>query len=192
MRGKAIILGIITAYVFSKLFIPAESKNIQSQKRVSFHNKISPAISSVKNEEKIRKIKALQKFFKFYNSSLQDYAEVFIDASENYNLDWRLLPSLAGVESTFAKFTPSCAPFNPFGWTSSTSPCGFWRFESFPEAVEVVARELGEGRTYFEFQKEKTIEKLASIYNPLDNTKRWIEGVYFFYYKLDEFYDSSR
>lgn len=49
-----------------------------------------------------------------HNSPLQNNAQDFIDAADAYNLDWRLVASIAGVESTFGKFIPG--GYNAWGW----------------------------------------------------------------------------
>lgn len=48
------------------------------------------------------------------NSPLQYQAQDFVDAADKYNLDWRLVASIAGVESTFGRFIPG--GFNAWGW----------------------------------------------------------------------------
>lgn len=56
----------------------------------------------------------LRDYFAKYNSPLEDYAQDFIDASDKYNVDWKLVPSIAGVESTFGQQIPG--GFNDWGW----------------------------------------------------------------------------
>lgn len=49
-----------------------------------------------------------------YDSPLQHHAQDFIDAADTYNVDWKLVPAIAGVESTFGKRIPG--GFNGWGW----------------------------------------------------------------------------
>lgn len=56
----------------------------------------------------------LMDYFAKYNSPLENHSQDFIDAADEYELDWKLVPSIAGVESTFGKFTPG--GFNGWGW----------------------------------------------------------------------------
>lgn len=49
-----------------------------------------------------------------YNSPLQYHAQDFIDAANLYDIDWKLVPSIAGVESTFGKRIPG--GYNAWGW----------------------------------------------------------------------------
>lgn len=87
------------------------------------------------HEEKVFK---LQRYLKLKNSPLASYADKFIEVSEKYGFDWRLLPAITGIESSFGKNIPfnSC---NPFGWGNGQA-----RFASFEEAIEIVGKELYE------------------------------------------------
>lgn len=57
--------------------------------------------------------KVLANYFKKYNSPLENQAQDFIDASDQYGIDWRLVPAISGVESTFGK---NSYGFNSWGW----------------------------------------------------------------------------
>lgn len=57
----------------------------------------------------------LADYFASYNSPLQYQAQDFIDASDTYNVDWKLVPAIAGVESTFGKHIPN-GTYNGWGW----------------------------------------------------------------------------
>lgn len=124
------------------------------------------------------RIEKLDRYFASVRSPLWLSAGVFIDTADKYSLDWRILPAIAMVESTGGKFVPGCAPFNPFGWSSSSSPCGYWRFNSFDEAITFVGRGIGRGRTYIKFQQDKKLLSLAEIYNP--NPLDWNSKVRYF------------
>lgn len=56
----------------------------------------------------------LRDYLAQYNSPLQNHAQDFIDASDTYGLDWKLVPAISGVESTFGKAIPG--GFNGWGW----------------------------------------------------------------------------
>lgn len=56
----------------------------------------------------------LSDYLASFNSPLQYHAEDFIEAADAYELDWKLIPAIAGVESTFGKRIPG--GFNAWGW----------------------------------------------------------------------------
>lgn len=57
--------------------------------------------------------KVLADYFTSYNSPFQYQAQDFIDAADAYGVDWKLVPAIAGVESTFGKESYG---FNAWGW----------------------------------------------------------------------------
>ena len=65
--------------------------------------------------------KILKAYLAKYHSPLEDNAADFIEAADKYDLDWRLLPSITGVESTFGKHVPGGSDpkytsYNGWGW----------------------------------------------------------------------------
>jgi len=121
----------------------------------------------------------LQIFFNQYNSPLASVSATFITASEVYNLDWKILPAIAGVESTFGKHTPSCAPYNPFGWSSTASPCGLYRFDSFDDAVWHLASRLANFHPYAKWRETGETIELAKIYNS-PRKEAWAKSINYF------------
>ncbi len=81
----------------------------------------------------------LKSFFRKYNSPLFDYAEHIVATSDKYNFDYRLLPAIAMQESNLCRVIPDDS-HNCWGWgiygTTVT------KFESYDEAIEVVAKGL--------------------------------------------------
>ena len=57
----------------------------------------------------------LEGFLLQYDSPLAPYAGDFIKYADEYNLDWRLVASIAGLESTFGKRIPYQS-YNGWGW----------------------------------------------------------------------------
>ena len=61
-----------------------------------------------------RRAKILQAYLAKYNSPLKNQAQDFVDAADQYNLDWKLVAAISGTESTFGKFIPG--GYNAWGW----------------------------------------------------------------------------
>lgn len=95
----------------------------------------TPTPIPLTKEQKQAKLRA---FLKKYNSPLVDSTNDFIDASEQYNVDWKLVPSITGVESTFGKFLPA-GSYNAYGWGG-----GLIRFESWRDSIHTVTKALAE------------------------------------------------
>lgn len=130
-----------------------------------------------------KEVISIRRFFKRYNSILQNYSYEFYEISEAEGLDYRILPSIAMVESSGGKKTPICADFNPFGWSSSGSPCGFASFKDFGEAIKTVGRGISRNRAYDRYKQSKEITVLAEVYNP-GGAKKWAQDIKYFITKF--------
>ena len=82
----------------------------------------------------------LQKYLARFDSPLQYAAQDFIDAAKQYNLDWKMLPAIAGVESTFGKQIPG--GYNGWGWGVYGTQAIY--FSSWREAIFTIAKGLRE------------------------------------------------
>lgn len=87
-----------------------------------------------------KKAVILASYLRKYNSPMQESAQDFIDASNTYNLDWKLVPAIAGVESTFGKFIPG--GYNGWGWGVYGTQAIF--FNSWRDAIFTVSKGLRE------------------------------------------------
>src|SRR5262249_55038158 len=82
----------------------------------------------------------LRQFLHKGNCPAESSASVFLAEADEHRLDWRLLPSLAFVESTGGKFAHHN---NIFGWANGVS-----RFATRREAIHSVAKALAEAPAY--------------------------------------------
>jgi hypothetical protein len=95
----------------------------------------------------------LRKFLKDKNCPDQEFAEVFIAEADAHGLDWRLLPSLALVETGGGRNSKGN---NLFGWAN-----GRQTFNNIGEAIHTVASTLAHGRAY----RGKDVEAKLAAYN---------------------------
>jgi hypothetical protein len=100
------------------------------------------------------RLESLQRFFQRRNCPAADVSEVFLEAADAHNLDWRLLPSISFIESTGGKFAPNN---NLFGWDSGRAA-----FSSMSAAIHRVAFSLAHSRLY----RNKDLEAVLETYNP--------------------------
>ena len=128
---------------FSLLFIPVYLLLIKGEPfSVEAKTSSSPSEPQVQIEAKKIDSRAeiLSKYLAKYKSPMQYHAQDFIDASNEYNLDWKMLPSIAGVESTFGKFIPG--GYNAYGWGIYGSNRIY--FKSWRDGMFTVAKGLRE------------------------------------------------
>lgn len=97
---KFLILLILIPFLFGGPVVEAEKAPEQETK--------------VEAKPLDNRAKILQAYLAKHNSPLQYQSQDFIDAADQYNLDWRLVASIAGTESTFGKFIPG--GYNAWGW----------------------------------------------------------------------------
>jgi hypothetical protein len=107
----------------------------------------------------------LRNFLKEVSSPVESYASTFIAEADSYHLDWRLLPSLAIVESGGGQ---NNRRNNIFGWANGAS-----RFRSAAEAIHHVAEALAEARPY----RGKDLRGKLAAYNPTPGYLRVVTGV---------------
>lgn len=108
-------------------------------------------------------------------SPLASSATHFVRISDEWGLDYTLLPAIAGVESGF-ETAGNTTDFNPFGFMCQGRPC---RFVSYSEAIARVGRSLGEGRAYATWRSTGSILELAKKYNYV-SPEDWTRKVRYF------------
>jgi hypothetical protein len=107
----------------------------------------------------------LRSFLTKCNSPVASYAATFIAEADAHQLDWRLLPSLAVVESGGGQRNRRN---NLFGWNNGAS-----RFVSATEAIHHVAEALTNARPY----KGKDLRGKLAAYNQTPGYLRHVMGV---------------
>jgi hypothetical protein len=130
-------------------------------------------ILAAASDERVRKLRA---YFEKHKSPLAPYAYDFVYYADMYGLDWKLVPAISGVESTFGKHMPKNS-YNAYGWAN-----GEYRFTSWPNSIEHVSRTLRE--KYYD-KGADTIPKIARRYAPPSTT--WGGNVQFFMTKIETF-----
>ena len=118
----------------------------------------------------------LRKFLESHNSPLAPYAKHFIQMADVYNIDWRFVPAVAGVESTFGKRIPKNS-YNAYGWVN-----GAHRFGSWENSIEVVSKTIRE--KYID-RGAVSLDKIARRYAPPSQT--WALKVRYFMIKIEPF-----
>ncbi len=99
------------------------------------------------------RLSRLRQFFADSACPAAEYAETFLEASDDNSLDWRLLPSISYIETTGGKAAPGN---NYFGWDS-----GHARFPTPAAAIHAVAYQL----THTDAYSRRTLEGKLRLYN---------------------------
>lgn len=137
-------------------------------------NSASMAGSQIAVDMRAQTLKA---YLLSHKSPLAEYADEFIIAADLYGLpDWRLVPAISGVESTFGKAIPFNS-YNAYGWAN-----GGHAFNNWPESIAIVTKTLKQ--KYYD-RGLTTIESIGRVYAPPSST--WAGKVHFFMKKIDDF-----
>ncbi len=143
------------------------------QKPTEHYLSMADKILAAAKDERVTKLEA---YFAKHNSPLKPYARDFVYYADTYGLDWKLVPAISGVESTFGKHIPANS-FNAYGWAN-----GDYKFTSWPNSIEHVSRTL---RTKYYDRGLDTIPEIAHVYAPPSTT--WAHNVQFFMDKIEDF-----
>lgn len=96
----------------------------------------------------------VRQFFLTRDCPVHVYAEDFIAAADENGLDWRLLPSIAFIESTGGK---DARNNNIFGWDNCN-----WRFPDTRAGIYHVAGRLANSPLY----RNRDLRQILRTYNP--------------------------
>jgi len=114
--------------------------------------------------EKDNRAQKLKKYLEFKNSPYANKADFFVKTADKYDIDYTLLPSISGIESSFGTFLMPNS-YNPFGWGG-----GYIYYDSWEECIESVAKGI---TTYYPSDNP---EEIGPIYTP-PNYVKWIAAV---------------
>ena len=161
--------------IFS-VFIVSVLMFILSASKVSAEVYVAEASATLKKSQANSdyRVKVLKAYLSKHNSPLADYAGYFVETADKYNIDWRLVPAISGVESTFGKRIPANS-FNAYGWAN-----GAYKFKSWEDSIEIVSKTLRE--KYID-RGAPSIAKIARRYAPPSST--WAGKVKFFMRKIE-------
>lgn len=127
-RNLFVLIGLLLSILFSTRSVLAENL---------VENTLPEAIEAKQLE---KKAKILAEYLAKHDSPLQYHAQDFIDAANLYNLDWKLVAAISGVESTFGKFIPG--GYNGWGWGVYGTQAIY--FKSWRDGIFAVSKGLRE------------------------------------------------
>lgn len=131
---------------------------------------VAASVTSAQADERMLKLAA---YLNAKGSPLADYAADFVAAADKYGLDWRLLPAISGVESSYAK-AYKVGTYNAWGWGGGYTYLGSWG-----NAIETISKSLKE--RYADLWGAKTVDQIGRIYAADQNwstkVKRYISEI---------------
>ena len=139
---------------------------------------ITPELQTKEVDERA---KILSAYFAKYNSPFENHAGDFIDAADTYGVDWKLVPAISGVESTFGK---NSYGYNAWGWgiySDQTLNFSSWRKGIFTVTEGLKTNYIDDGLT-----------DPFSMNKRYATSKTWGVRVNYFMNDLDKFAASQK
>lgn len=111
----------------------------------NYQPKPSAQAEEITSQTMDQRAQILQAYLEKYNSPLSGHAQDFVDAADKYNLDWKLVAAISGVESTFGKHVPGgsgtiYSSYNGWGWGVYGTQAKY--FKSWKEGIYIVSEGL--------------------------------------------------
>jgi hypothetical protein len=131
------------------------------------------------NEQADERVVKVQAILLKHRSPLAEYADTFVREADRNNLDWKLVVSIAGLESTFGKFVPNNS-HNAWGWGIPTGASSGIGFQNWEEGIATVSRGL---KTRYVDRGLITPEQMGPVYaaSPV-----WSDKVRYFMNQIEE------
>lgn len=124
-----------------------------------------------------RRVTVLYSFLDSYNSPLKYNTVDFVREADVNQLDWRLVASISGVESTFGKQLPYNS-YNAWGWGIYGD--NMIRFASYDEAIATISKSLRE--KYIDTWGAQNVYQIGRFYAA---SPTWAQRVIFFMNKIE-------
>ena len=125
------------------------------------------------------RVKILTSYLSQNNSPLAPYASEFVAAADKYNLDWKLVAAISGVESTFGQQIPNNS-YNAWGW--GVYGDNVINFKSWNDGIDTVSQGLRE--RYMNAWGGKDIYQIGAVYA---SSPAWANHVELYLNKIQAF-----
>lgn len=123
------------------------------------------------------RVVALETVLNKYKSPLTPYASFYVKYADENDLDWKLLPGIAGLESTFGRFMID-GTYNAYGWGS-----GQIYFKDWEDGIKTINQALREN--YKEKWGAETVAEIGPIYA---ESPTWSSRVSYFMDEINDVY----
>jgi hypothetical protein len=134
---------------------------------------------SFNQEESDSRVRILREYLEKNNSPLVPYAGTFVRVADKYNIDWKLVAAISGVESTFGREIPNDS-YNGWGWGIYGD--NMIRFSSWEEGIETVSEGL---RTrYMDKWGAKDVYEIGRLYAA---SPTWAQRVEYFMNRIEDY-----
>jgi hypothetical protein len=165
---------------FSLLFLMFVSKTFAQE----FSAGSSAALMKPNTEKTTdSRVTILREYLEQYNSPLASHAKTFVETADKYNLDWKFVAAISGLESTFGREIPYNS-FNGWGWGIFGD--NMIRFSSWDEGIETVSEGLR--NKYMNRWGAQDVYAIGKFYA---SSPTWAQRVTYFMDSIEKFKDAK-
>lgn len=138
MKLQKILLGLLFTSLLSLFPYPIRAQIVDSH---------GSQVVTIEARPIDKRAQIIKDYLVKYNSPLENSAQDFVDAADKYGIDWKLVVSISGVESTFGKNIPGghdplYTSYNGWGWgVYGDNSLGF---KSWRDAIFTISQGLKE------------------------------------------------
>lgn len=169
---KAKIIFFAFTFLITTLLFPLKT---QAQEQASGSSASLSSLLVARSKD--HRAEILQKYLEKQDSPLAPYANVFVSQADLYNIDWRFVAAISGVESTFGKAVP-CT--NAWGWGiyGTQTYC----FNSYDEAIRTISKDIRQ-----KYINQWGAEDVYSIGSRYAASPTWASRVVYFMNDMESF-----
>jgi len=106
------------------------------------------------------RIQKLQSYLASFNSPLESQADHIIAEADRFSLDWKLVPAIAGLESTYGKRLHG-GTYNAWGWGIPSPQARGIAFSDWKNGITTVSEGL---KTNYIDRGAQTVEQIGRRY----------------------------
>lgn len=125
------------------------------------------------------RVEKLQSYLEERNPEFAELSAHIVREADRLSIDWRLIPAIAGLESTFCRFKPA-GSFNCWGWGIPSGSSTGIRFTSYADGITRVSEGL---RLRYYDHGLVTIDDIGHMYAA---SPTWAVRVRMFMREIDE------
>lgn len=168
MKLQKLLLGLLILSAFSLPFNSLKVSPVYAQ---------TDQIVNIEAKPIDKRAQILKDYLAKHNSPLENSAQDFIDAADHYGLDWKLVVSISGVESTFGKHIPG--GYNGWGWGVYGDNAIY--FKSWRDAIFTISQGLRERYVDRGYTEPYSMNRIYAA------SPTWGQHVSFFMNDIDKF-----
>lgn len=154
MKNKTILIPVIAGLLLA--ITSTQQAHADSKTAASSAAFIQDANLSKRTDNRAR---ILKDYLNQYNSPLAGSAQTFVREADKYNLDWKFVAAISGLESSYGRQIPPNS-YNGWGWGIYGDNVKY--FSSWNEAIEIVSKGLRV--QYMDKWKATDIYSIGRIY----------------------------